>query len=267
MPWPGSSALAGPLPGNAGSETAELGGRLLPGWQPRREAAPLRAPAARPRGALPARAPLRFPGRSALPLPAQGASPLARRAQAGECSASPWQAGFLLRSEAPPPQEPRGGGGSRSRSQPVLQLPGPAGKAAPCWAPPSAGRAGGGRSLAVEQRVPGRGEASSHTRSCIRSSNQLCAGLLADLRQSVTYEELCPLRPSIDVLEGEYFFLCFPGSIRENLCSKPYTVTWLKESEGKVNSIQETHRLVLNERFLEFWPTELSDLGNYIYRV
>ncbi|KAM9173171.1 interleukin-18 receptor 1 isoform 1-T2 [Pangshura tecta] len=81
-----------------------------------------------------------------------------------------------------------------------------------------------------------------------------------------TTEELCPLRRSIDVLEGEYFFLCFPGSIRESLHSKPYTVTWLKESEGKMNSIQETHRLVLNERFLEFWPAELSDLGNYTYR-
>uniref|UniRef100_A0A8C3SZE2 Interleukin 18 receptor 1 n=2 Tax=Chelydra serpentina TaxID=8475 RepID=A0A8C3SZE2_CHESE len=77
---------------------------------------------------------------------------------------------------------------------------------------------------------------------------------------------LCPLRRSIDVLEGEYFFLCFPGSIRD-IRSKTYTVTWFKESEGKVNLIQETHRLVLNGRFLEFWPAELSDLGNYIYRL
>ncbi|XP_065279742.1 interleukin-18 receptor 1 [Emys orbicularis] len=80
-----------------------------------------------------------------------------------------------------------------------------------------------------------------------------------------TTEELCPLRCSIDVLEGEYFFLCFPGSIRDNLRSKTYTVTWFKENEGKINLIQETHRLVLNGRFLEFWPAELSDLGNYTY--
>ncbi|XP_007069049.3 interleukin-18 receptor 1 isoform X1 [Chelonia mydas] len=81
-----------------------------------------------------------------------------------------------------------------------------------------------------------------------------------------TAEELCPLRRSIDVLEGEYFFLCFPGSIQDKLRSKTYTVTWFKESEGKVNLIQATQRLVLNGRFLEFWPAELSDLGNYIYR-
>uniref|UniRef100_A0A674I6U9 Interleukin 18 receptor 1 n=1 Tax=Terrapene triunguis TaxID=2587831 RepID=A0A674I6U9_9SAUR len=77
--------------------------------------------------------------------------------------------------------------------------------------------------------------------------------------------QLCPLRRSIDVLEGEYFFLCFPGSIRDNLRSQTYTVTWFKENEGKINLIQETHRLVLNGRFLEFWPAELSDLGNYTY--
>ncbi|XP_067419686.1 interleukin-18 receptor 1 isoform X2 [Emydura macquarii macquarii] len=79
--------------------------------------------------------------------------------------------------------------------------------------------------------------------------------------------ELCPLRRSIDVLEGEYFFLCFPGSIRDNLRSKIYTVNWFKESEGKVKLIQETHRLVLNGSFLEFWPAELSDMGNYTYQL
>uniref|UniRef100_A0A8C4YK49 Interleukin 18 receptor 1 n=1 Tax=Gopherus evgoodei TaxID=1825980 RepID=A0A8C4YK49_9SAUR len=88
--------------------------------------------------------------------------------------------------------------------------------------------------------------------------------LLPFLTKSSTLK-LCPLRHSIDVLEGEYFSLCFPGSIRDHLRSKTYKVTWLKESEGKVNLIQKTHRLVLNGRFLEFWPAELSDVGNYTY--
>nr|XP_006127708.1 interleukin-18 receptor 1 [Pelodiscus sinensis] len=82
-----------------------------------------------------------------------------------------------------------------------------------------------------------------------------------------TFEELCPLHRSIDVLEGEYFFLCFPGSIQEIFPSKTYTVTWFKESKGKVNLIQETQRLVLSGRLLEFWPIELGDLGNYTYRL
>uniref|UniRef100_A0A8C8SGX0 Interleukin 18 receptor 1 n=1 Tax=Pelusios castaneus TaxID=367368 RepID=A0A8C8SGX0_9SAUR len=58
--------------------------------------------------------------------------------------------------------------------------------------------------------------------------------------------------------------LCFPGSIK-NSHSERYTVNWFKESEGKMKLIQETHRLVLNGNFLEFWPAELSDLGNYTY--
>ncbi|XP_074839365.1 interleukin-18 receptor 1 [Carettochelys insculpta] len=82
-----------------------------------------------------------------------------------------------------------------------------------------------------------------------------------------TTEELCPLHRSIDVLEGEYFFLCLPGSIQNILHNTTYTVTWFKESERKMNLIQKTHRLVISERYLEFWPVELGDLGNYAYRL
>ncbi|XP_068251354.1 interleukin-18 receptor 1 [Nyctibius grandis] len=71
-------------------------------------------------------------------------------------------------------------------------------------------------------------------------------------------EKLCPLRASIDVLEGEYFFLCYLESMKE-----AYTINWYKENAGKQQLIKETHRIVSQMNFLEFWPAELSDSGNY----
>ncbi|XP_075594832.1 interleukin-18 receptor 1 isoform X3 [Balearica regulorum gibbericeps] len=76
-------------------------------------------------------------------------------------------------------------------------------------------------------------------------------------------EKLCPLRASIDVLEGEYFFLCYPESIQELFQEEGYTVNWYKENAGKQQLIKETHGNVSQRDFLEFWPAELSDSGNY----
>ncbi|XP_005516610.1 PREDICTED: interleukin-18 receptor 1 [Pseudopodoces humilis] len=76
-------------------------------------------------------------------------------------------------------------------------------------------------------------------------------------------EKLCPLRASIDVLEGEYFFLCYLGSRQEHFQEEACTITWYKESAGKQQLIKETHRIVSQKNFLEFWPAELSDSGNY----
>ncbi|XP_009702471.1 PREDICTED: interleukin-18 receptor 1 [Cariama cristata] len=76
-------------------------------------------------------------------------------------------------------------------------------------------------------------------------------------------EKLCPLRTSIDVLEGEYFFLCYLGSMQEHFQEEAYTINWYKENAGKQELIKETHRIVSQMNFLEFWPTELSDSGNY----
>ncbi|GAB0178926.1 interleukin-18 receptor 1 [Grus japonensis] len=76
-------------------------------------------------------------------------------------------------------------------------------------------------------------------------------------------EKLCPLRASIDVLEGEYFFLCYPESIQELFQEEAYTVNWYKENAGKQQLIKKTHRNVSQRDFLEFWPAELSDSGNY----
>ncbi|XP_015496037.1 interleukin-18 receptor 1 isoform X2 [Parus major] len=76
-------------------------------------------------------------------------------------------------------------------------------------------------------------------------------------------EKLCPLRASIDVLEGEYFFLCYLGSRHEHFQEEACTITWYKESAGKQQLIKETHRIVSQKNFLEFWPAELSDSGNY----
>ncbi|XP_066195997.1 interleukin-18 receptor 1 [Sylvia atricapilla] len=76
-------------------------------------------------------------------------------------------------------------------------------------------------------------------------------------------ERLCPLRSSIDVLEGEYFFLCYLGSRQGRFQEEAYTINWYKESAGKQQLIKETHRIVLQRNFLEFWPAELSDSGNY----
>ncbi|XP_067150945.1 interleukin-18 receptor 1 isoform X3 [Apteryx mantelli] len=76
-------------------------------------------------------------------------------------------------------------------------------------------------------------------------------------------EKLCPLRASIDILEGEYFFLCFPESMQERFQKAEYTINWYKENAGKQKLIKETHRIVSQMNFLEFWPAELSDSGNY----
>ncbi|XP_009274395.1 PREDICTED: interleukin-18 receptor 1 [Aptenodytes forsteri] len=76
-------------------------------------------------------------------------------------------------------------------------------------------------------------------------------------------EKLCPLRASIDVLEGEYFFLCYPESMQEHFQEEAYTINWYKENAGKQQLMKETHRIVSQMNFLEFWPAELSDSGNY----
>ncbi|XP_074913323.1 interleukin-18 receptor 1 [Buteo buteo] len=76
-------------------------------------------------------------------------------------------------------------------------------------------------------------------------------------------EKLCPLRASIDVLEGEYFFLCYLESMQEDFQEEAYTVNWYKENAGKQQLIKETDRIVSQMNFLEFWPAELSDSGNY----
>lgn len=76
-------------------------------------------------------------------------------------------------------------------------------------------------------------------------------------------EKLCPLRASIDVLEGEYFFLCYLESRQEHFQEEAYTINWYKESAGKQQLVKETHRIVSQMNFLEFWPAELSDSGNY----
>ncbi|KAM6316588.1 interleukin-18 receptor 1 [Aegotheles albertisi] len=76
-------------------------------------------------------------------------------------------------------------------------------------------------------------------------------------------EKLCPLRASIDVLEGEYFFLCYLESMQEHFQEEEYTIHWYKENAGKQQLIKETHRIVFYMNFLEFWPAELGDSGNY----
>ncbi|XP_054243270.1 interleukin-18 receptor 1 [Indicator indicator] len=76
-------------------------------------------------------------------------------------------------------------------------------------------------------------------------------------------EKLCPLRASIDVLEGEYFFLCYFESMQEHFQEEAYTINWYKENAGKQQLIKETHRIVSQRNLLEFWPAELSDSGNY----
>ncbi|XP_062431128.1 interleukin-18 receptor 1 [Rhea pennata] len=76
-------------------------------------------------------------------------------------------------------------------------------------------------------------------------------------------EKLCPLRASIDILEGEYFFLCFPESMQERFQRAEDTINWYKENNGKQKLIKDTHRIVSQMNFLEFWPVELSDSGNY----
>ncbi|XP_051662821.1 interleukin-18 receptor 1 isoform X1 [Manacus candei] len=76
-------------------------------------------------------------------------------------------------------------------------------------------------------------------------------------------ERLCPLRASIDVLEGEFFFLCYPESRQEHFQEEAYTINWYRENAGKQQLIKETRRIVSQMNFLEFWPVELSDSGNY----
>lgn len=80
---------------------------------------------------------------------------------------------------------------------------------------------------------------------------------------SFSEEKLCPLRASIDVLEGEYFFLCYFESMQERFQEEVYTINWYKENAGKQQPIKETHRIVSQMNLLEFWPAELSDSGNY----
>ncbi|XP_065512940.1 interleukin-18 receptor 1 [Caloenas nicobarica] len=76
-------------------------------------------------------------------------------------------------------------------------------------------------------------------------------------------EKLCPLRASIDVLEGEYFFLCYLESRQEHFQEEAYTINWYKENAGKQQLIKQTHRNVSQKNFLEFWPAELTDSGSY----
>uniref|UniRef100_A0A8C0FMX2 Interleukin 18 receptor 1 n=1 Tax=Bubo bubo TaxID=30461 RepID=A0A8C0FMX2_BUBBB len=83
------------------------------------------------------------------------------------------------------------------------------------------------------------------------------------LFSSFSEEKLCPLRASIDVLEGEYFFLCYLESMQEHFQEEAYTINWYKENAGKQQLIKETQRIVSQMNFLEFWPAELSDSGNY----
>lgn len=75
--------------------------------------------------------------------------------------------------------------------------------------------------------------------------------------------KLCPLRASIDVLEGEYFFLCYLESMQEHFQEGAYTINWYKDNAGKQELIKETHRIVSQMNFLEFWPVELGDSGHY----
>ncbi|XP_037995120.1 interleukin-18 receptor 1 [Motacilla alba alba] len=86
--------------------------------------------------------------------------------------------------------------------------------------------------------------------------------LVMFIMESAT-EKLCPLRASINILEGEYFFLCYLESKQEHFQEETYTINWYKESAGKQKVIKETHRIVSQMNFLEFWPAELSDSGNY----
>lgn len=79
---------------------------------------------------------------------------------------------------------------------------------------------------------------------------------------SLSEGKLCPLRASIDVLEGEYFFLCYLESVQEHFQEGAYT-NWYKDNAGKQELIKETHRIVSQMNFLEFWPVELGDSGNY----
>uniref|UniRef100_A0A663LS37 Interleukin 18 receptor 1 n=1 Tax=Athene cunicularia TaxID=194338 RepID=A0A663LS37_ATHCN len=83
------------------------------------------------------------------------------------------------------------------------------------------------------------------------------------LFSSFSEEKLCPLRASIDVLEGEYFFLCYLESMQEHFQEEAYSINWYKENAGKQQLIKETQRIVSQMNFLEFWPAELSDSGNY----
>ncbi|XP_040392312.1 interleukin-18 receptor 1 isoform X2 [Cygnus olor] len=85
--------------------------------------------------------------------------------------------------------------------------------------------------------------------------------LVMFITESAT-EKLCPLRASIDVLEGEYFFLCFPESMLR-FETEGYTINWYKENAGRQKLIKETQRIISQMNFLEFWPAELSDSGNY----
>ncbi|KAM9205125.1 interleukin-18 receptor 1 [Mergus octosetaceus] len=85
--------------------------------------------------------------------------------------------------------------------------------------------------------------------------------LVMFITESAT-EKLCPLRTSIDVLEGEYFFLCFPESMLRPE-TEGYTINWYKENAGRQKLIQKTQRIISQMNFLEFWPAELSDSGNY----
>ncbi|XP_042724457.1 interleukin-18 receptor 1 [Lagopus leucura] len=86
--------------------------------------------------------------------------------------------------------------------------------------------------------------------------------LLIFITETAT-EKLCPLRASIDVLEGEYFYLCFPESKLQHSWKEEYTINWYKEIAGRQKRINETHRIVSQMNFLEFWPAELGDSGNY----
>ncbi|XP_069733089.1 interleukin-18 receptor 1 isoform X2 [Phaenicophaeus curvirostris] len=76
-------------------------------------------------------------------------------------------------------------------------------------------------------------------------------------------KKLCPLRATIDVLEGEYFYLCYLQSMQEHFQEDAYTINWYKENAGHQQLIKETQRIVPQMNLLEFWPVELSDSGNY----
>lgn len=113
------------------------------------------------------------------------------------------------------------------------------------------------RSLCIKKST------ANHFKVRLMQFSEISLYFLMYLFTSFSEEKLCPLRASIDILEGEYFFLCYLESRQEHFQEEAYTVNWYKESAGKQQQIKETRRIVSQMNFLEFWPAELSDSGNY----
>ncbi|KAM9388306.1 interleukin-18 receptor 1 [Phaethornis superciliosus] len=51
--------------------------------------------------------------------------------------------------------------------------------------------------------------------------------------------------------------------MQEHIQDKANEINWYKENVGKQHLIKETHRIFSKMNFLEFWPAELNDSGNY----